>query len=91
MEKLRITRQKVILAAGILLIMGLLLYLFLLSINPASSAQFVFNSPDGKYRCAVFGSEGGILSNPEYEVGIFGGTGHTGNCLATEHNSLTAV
>ncbi len=45
-------------------------------LDATSSAIFVSDSPDGKYRCGVFqvgGSLAGLLGSPEYEAGLFQG------------------
>jgi hypothetical protein len=43
-------------------------------LDPTSSADFVSDSPDGKYRCAVF-CDDGILGGPYgYEAGLFQGS-----------------
>jgi len=67
---MKLTRKNVIRGTGALLVAGVLLYLLLRSINPTSSAQFIFDSPDGKYRCAVF--EPGVIRS-KYEIGLFRG------------------
>ncbi len=41
------------------------------SLDPTSSAIFISDSPDGRYRCAVFCNES--VGHPEYEAGLFDG------------------
>ena len=42
-------------------------------LDPTSSADFVSNSPDGKYRCAVVCKDGLFGGCPRYKAGLFKG------------------
>ena len=41
--------------------------------DPTTSALFIADSPDGKYRCAVFCRDTFISGHPEYCAGLFQG------------------
>jgi hypothetical protein len=45
----------------------------LYKLDPTSSAIFISDSPDGKYRCAVFCRDTLFGGHPEYEAGLFEG------------------
>jgi hypothetical protein len=42
-------------------------------LDPTSSAIYICDSPDGKYRCAVFDKDDIFNTHPEYEAGLFHG------------------
>ena len=42
--------------------------------DPTSSAVFISDSPDGKYRCAVFCEDTFFHGHPEYTAGLFDGS-----------------
>jgi hypothetical protein len=75
---MKITRRNVIRGIGVLLVTGVLTYVSLRVIDPTFSADFVFDSPDGKYRCTV------IPGGAHYECGLFSGrwphAGLRGDC-----------
>ena len=57
--------------AGLVVLAGVIVFVALRWVNPTSSAIYVSDSPDGKYRCAVF-CKG--VGNIEYEAGLFDGS-----------------
>jgi hypothetical protein len=42
-------------------------------LDPTSGAEFISDSPDGKYRVAIFDHDGPFGGHPEYEAGLFEG------------------
>ncbi len=59
--------------AAVLAVVGGCTWLVLRNLDPTSSAVFVSDSPDGRYRCAVFCDDGLLGGHPEYEAGLFEG------------------
>jgi hypothetical protein len=63
--------------SGMFLLVVILVYIGWRWLNPTSSAICVFDSPDGKYRCAVFYANGYLsrmAGRYEYEAGLFSGS-----------------
>lgn len=71
MDQQRLKRM-IGLAALIAIVLGLAWW-GLRKLDPASSAIFISDSPDAKYRCPVFCRDTLFSSNPEYEAGLFEG------------------
>ena len=59
---------------GIAVLAAAMIYFGLRWVNPTSSAIYVSDSPDGKYRFAEFRYDDGILGEPKYEAGLFAGS-----------------
>ena len=65
--------KKVVLWTALLAIAAGLIWWGVRKLDPTSSAIFISDSPDGRYRCAVFCSDGLLGGHPEYEAGLFEG------------------
>lgn len=63
-------------------------------LDPTSSAIFISDSPDGKYRCAVFCSDSLFGGHPEYGAGLFQGSWPhrelSGNRVKWNYDSVTS-
>jgi len=71
MDQQRLKRM-IGLAVLIAIVLGLAWW-GLRKLDPTSAAIFISDSPDGKYRCAVFCRDTLFSGHPEYEAGLFEG------------------
>lgn len=63
--------RRVLLVAAIVAVVAGLGWFGLRKLDRTSSADYFWDSPDGRYRCAVFRDGGFMGGHPEYEAGLF--------------------
>lgn len=70
--KLPSLKRCIVLAAFVAFALGVTWW-GLQKVDSTSSAIFISDSPDGKYRCAVFCNDNLFGGHPEYSAGLFDG------------------